>query len=35
MGESDLIWGNGRTIPGVGEDLIYTIWRWTDCCNVY
>lgn len=34
-GESDMRWGIGKTIPAVGEDLIYTIWRWRDCCNVY
>ncbi len=33
IGESTLIWGPGRIIPGVGEDPIYTIWRWKDCCN--
>lgn len=33
MGETPLLWGANRLIPGVGEDLIYMIWRWTDCCN--
>lgn len=33
-GESIFQWGLGRTVPGVGQDLIYTIWKWTDCCNV-
>ncbi len=33
MGESLLTWGYGRTIPAKGEDPIYTIWRWNDCCN--
>ena len=33
-GESAFKWGMGRTIPAVGEDLIYTIWRWNDCCNM-
>lgn len=32
IGESGLKWGMGRTIPGVGEDLIYMIWRWNECC---
>jgi conjugal transfer pilus assembly protein TraU len=32
-GESILKWGIGRTIPAIGEDLIYTIWRYEDCCN--
>lgn len=34
VGESVWSWGMGKTIPAVGEDLIYTIWRWKDCCNV-
>lgn len=33
MGESTMRWGLGRTIPAIGEDLVYTIWRWNDCCN--
>lgn len=33
-GESIMRWGGGRVIPSVGEDLIYTIWRWNDCCNI-
>lgn len=32
-GESTFLWGMGRTIPSIGEDLIYMIWRWNDCCN--
>ncbi|MEW8419680.1 MAG: TraU family protein [Candidatus Thiodiazotropha endolucinida] len=27
------MWGAGKTIPGIGKDIIYTIWRWNDCCN--
>ncbi len=33
MGESTLTWGISRTVPAVGQDPIYTIWRWSDCCN--
>ncbi len=33
LGQSTLVWGAGRTIPSVGEDPIYTVWRWKDCCN--
>lgn len=33
-GASEFQWGMGRTIPGIGEDMIYTIWRWNDCCNI-
>lgn len=32
FGESTLTWGMGRTIPGVGDDPVYLIWRWKDCC---
>jgi conjugal transfer pilus assembly protein TraU len=33
IGESTLTWGIGKTIPAIGQDPIYTIWRWNDCCN--
>lgn len=33
IGESTLTWGLGRTIPAIGQDPIYMIWRWNDCCN--
>lgn len=33
MGEPTAKWGLGRLIPAVGQDPIYTIWRWNDCCN--
>ncbi|MGQ8512809.1 MULTISPECIES: TraU family protein [Gammaproteobacteria] len=33
IGESTLTWGLARTIPAIGQDPIYTIWRWNDCCN--
>lgn len=33
FGQSDLIWGLGRTRPATGEDPVYIIWRWLDCCN--
>lgn len=26
-------WGPGKIIPAAGEDPIYLIWRWLDCCN--
>jgi conjugal transfer pilus assembly protein TraU len=26
-------WGEWRTIPGAGEDALYILWRWQDCCN--
>lgn len=34
-GESTLKWGWGRSIPGVGEDAVYMLWRWNDCCMVF
>lgn len=33
IGESDLLWGMGRVLPAVGEDPVYLVWRWLDCCN--
>lgn len=32
-GESDYRWGAWRSIPGEGEDAMYVVWRWTDCCT--
>lgn len=32
IGESTLKWGMGKTIPAIGQDPVYTIWRWKDCC---
>lgn len=32
-GEAVMRWGSGKVIPAVG-DLVYTIWRWNDCCNI-
>jgi conjugal transfer pilus assembly protein TraU len=33
IGESTMTWGLSRTIPAIGQDPIYMIWRWNDCCN--
>src|SRR5690625_2236207 len=33
MGESNLTWGLAKTIPAIGEDPVYVIWCWNDCCN--
>lgn len=33
MGESVVKWGGSRTIPMLGENPIYMIFRWHDCCN--
>jgi conjugal transfer pilus assembly protein TraU len=40
IGESTLRWGiskhgTERTIPAVGEDHLYILWRWNDCCAVF
>jgi len=32
IGESTFKWGEYRTIPGVGEDYVYMLWRYTECC---
>ena len=33
-GESVLFWGLNRIIPSIGEDPVYIVWRWLDCCNI-
>ncbi|MBQ9239745.1 MAG: TraU family protein [Duodenibacillus sp.] len=33
IGEHQLIWGIGRHYPVKGEDPVYVVWRWLDCCN--
>lgn len=32
IGESTFKWGEWRNIPAVGEDFLYILWRWNDCC---
>jgi conjugal transfer pilus assembly protein TraU len=32
IGETPFTWGEWRNIPGTGEDFVYLIWRYTDCC---
>jgi conjugal transfer pilus assembly protein TraU len=32
IGQSDYTWGAWRHIPGTGEDAVYLIFRWQDCC---
>ncbi|MBW5284155.1 TraU family protein [Burkholderia gladioli] len=32
IGETTFRWGDWRTRPGTGEDQVYMIWRWVDCC---
>ncbi|MFC0180957.1 TraU family protein [Thorsellia kenyensis] len=33
IGESTINWGEWRSIPGAGEDAVYLLWCWQDCCN--
>jgi conjugal transfer pilus assembly protein TraU len=35
IGESTWRWGQGRMIPGLGEDPVYLVWRYMDCCNTH
>jgi conjugal transfer pilus assembly protein TraU len=35
IGETTFKWGAGRTYPGPGEDHLYLLWRWVDCCSGY
>lgn len=35
IGESTYAWGGSRSIPGIGEDALYTIFRWRDCCMTF
>ena len=32
IGENPVRWGIHRTYPGPGEDHLYLLWRWQDCC---
>jgi conjugal transfer pilus assembly protein TraU len=33
-GRSTFRWGESRVIPGIGEDFVYLVWRWQDCCQI-
>lgn len=33
IGESTFQWGEWRGVPAIGEDHVYVLWRWTDCCT--
>jgi conjugal transfer pilus assembly protein TraU len=35
IGESPFRWGIHRTYPGPGEDHLYVLWRWQDCCATF
>jgi len=32
IGEYSTLWGDHRKIPGTGEDVVYLVFRWQDCC---
>jgi len=32
IGENAFVWGEWRNIPVVGEDFVYTLFSWQDCC---
>lgn len=32
IGTSQMMWGEWRNVPGVGEDHVYMLWKYTDCC---
>jgi conjugal transfer pilus assembly protein TraU len=33
IGETPYKWGIWRNYPGHGEDHVYLLWRWHDCCS--
>ena len=32
FGASTYLWGEWRNRPGTGEDFLYIMWSWIDCC---
>lgn len=32
IGQTPLTWGEWDDQPGTGENYVYLIWQWTDCC---
>jgi len=32
IGVPTMLWGEWRNIPATGEDFVYLLWRWSDCC---
>lgn len=32
IGTTSFAWGEWRTAPYKGEDFVYQIWKWHDCC---
>lgn len=33
VGELVELWGANKLLPAAGEDPVYVVWRWLDCCN--
>ena len=33
IGQSTFTWGEWRSIPATGEDTVFVLWRWQDCCH--
>lgn len=32
IGDSTLLWGDWRHLPATGEDAVFLMWQWVDCC---
>ncbi len=32
LGDSTLLWGDWRHVPVTGEDAVFILWQWVDCC---
>ena len=32
VGANTATWGLGRSYPGPGDEHVYLLWEWEDCC---
>lgn len=32
IGASTAAWGLGHSYPGPGDEHVYLLWEWEDCC---
>jgi conjugal transfer pilus assembly protein TraU len=32
LGENTMLWGEWRQRPATGQDFVYLLWQWVDCC---
>ena len=32
IGKSTFVWGEWRHLPATGEDGVFLVWQWVDCC---